>query len=144
MAASFPKGREHTTVMVSTLAFGIGIDFHSVKHVIFFGAPFSLEEYIQQAGRAGRDGTSSTVTLFYEDCALSYRLQPKAYRVTPGVSPERVVEDLKSEIAEKMDSLFLHLDQLKAASHGARLETLHSGQCRHRQTSGRWALVIMK
>lgn len=62
-ALSFARWREHTTVMVATSAFGIGIDYHSVRHVIFFGAPFSLEEYIQQAGRAGRDNPSDVVAV---------------------------------------------------------------------------------
>ena len=52
-------------VIVSTIAFGMGID-QIVRCVLIFGASSSIEEYYQQIGRAGRDGKEAETILFYE------------------------------------------------------------------------------
>ena len=42
-------------LLVSTKAFGMGIDNRNIRYIVHYGIPSSIESYYQQAGRAGRD-----------------------------------------------------------------------------------------
>mmetsp|Transcript_22327 Transcript_22327/g.31981 ORF Transcript_22327/g.31981 Transcript_22327/m.31981 type:complete len:397 (-) Transcript_22327:1171-2361(-) len=52
------------TVIVATVAFGMGIDKTNTRRVIHYGPPKTLEEYVQQIGRAGRDGLPAQCVMF--------------------------------------------------------------------------------
>jgi ATP-dependent DNA helicase RecQ len=58
-------------VIAATNAFGLGVDKPDVRFVIHFDAPSSVEEYFQEAGRAGRDALPARCVLLYHDADLA-------------------------------------------------------------------------
>jgi ATP-dependent DNA helicase RecQ len=53
-------------IMVATSAFGMGIDKPNIRYILHYQAPGSLEQYVQEVGRAGRDGHPAHCILLFD------------------------------------------------------------------------------
>lgn len=81
-------------VMVSTNAFGMGIDKPDVRTVIHYDLPDCLENYYQEAGRAGRDGKRAYAVLLHETTEIT-ALQNQADLRYPGLQElKKIYKDL--------------------------------------------------
>jgi len=69
--------RSRRLIMVATSAFGMGIDKPNIRYILHYHAPGSLEQYVQEIGRAGRDGRPAHCILLFDaaDLEIQERLQ---------------------------------------------------------------------
>lgn len=65
------------SVMVATKAFGMGIDKPNVRMTIHINIPQSIESFVQEAGRAGRDGKLSASIILFNNDLLKVSNRPK-------------------------------------------------------------------
>lgn len=61
----FTKPDGSLRIVVATIAFGMGLDAPNVRCVIHWGPSRTIEAYVQESGRCGRDGQGAMAQLFY-------------------------------------------------------------------------------
>ncbi|XP_056009722.1 bifunctional 3'-5' exonuclease/ATP-dependent helicase WRN-like [Ostrea edulis] len=69
--SEFPKPESKIRVVVCTSAFGLGVNVPDIDMVINWGAPRSIEEFMQEFGRGGRDGREAMSILYYHGMDIS-------------------------------------------------------------------------
>ncbi len=85
-------------VIVSTCAFGMGIDKPDIRFIIHTQIPDSLLQYYQEIGRAGRDGLLSKIILFNKDDDKEIRKRFISQSKPPLISYLKTIESIKQKI----------------------------------------------
>ncbi len=92
LLSRFLDGR--VRVIVATSAFGMGIDKADVRTVVHLGVPQRPEAYLQEAGRAGRDGVPAVCWLLWRrgdlEVATTLAMSPENPAVVPRSRDEGV------------------------------------------------------
>ena len=73
---AFSKEGTHLRIVICTVAFGMGIDCPDVRQIIHWGPSADIESYIQETGRAGRNGKRACALLFVDKSDLNARTTP--------------------------------------------------------------------
>lgn len=61
----FVKPNSPLRIVVATIAFGMGLDAPNIRRAIHWGTSRSIEAYVQESGRCGRDGMNATAELYF-------------------------------------------------------------------------------
>lgn len=138
-------------VIFATSAFGMGVDKSDIRFVIHYHMPGSIEDYLQEVGRCGRDGKESTAVMLYQrgdeniqryfiDSSIPHQEEmmqgQRLKKVTIDVNPRVVLShylSLNGYSREQMTRFFEQRKQLKENQLWSVRNLIQNSQCKREQ-----------
>ena len=77
--AEFCKCDSNIRLLIASTAFGLGVDCMDISRIINYGTPSTLEELVQELGRAGRNGSPAEAILYHKVVGKTITDTAKAY-----------------------------------------------------------------
>ena len=90
---SFGQPQGTIRVVFATMALGMGVDFKNLYYVIHYGAPRSLEDYLQESSRAGRDGQQAYSKVFWKPADVPLRQDQSNFHNREVAAVRKYLED---------------------------------------------------
>ena len=75
IVSAFAESDSALRVVISTIAFGMGINCPNIREVIHWGCSSDLDMYVQESGRGGRDGEVCEAVLYYSKSNITEKHQ---------------------------------------------------------------------
>lgn len=95
---------DFTSIVIATNAFGMGIDKSNVRYVIHYNMPQSMENYYQEAGRAGRDGLEAKCILLFSAQDIVINRLLLEHKEMTDLSPEELAT-VKERDMQRLQSM---------------------------------------
>ena len=90
---SFSQPDGVVRVVFATMALGMGVDFRNIYHVVHYGAPRSLDDYLQESGRVGRDGQQAFSKICWRPAEAPIKKNQGIYRNREVAAVRRYLEN---------------------------------------------------
>ena len=130
-------------VMVATSAFGMGVDKPDVRLVVHLSMPSSLESYLQQAGRAGRDRNAAHCVLLFasDDADKQFQFERHNRLNVPDIQAIHRSVRRAPSVAEKdgdRKAVVTHVELMRIGSARARFDPDDAGALTRVSTAVSW------